>query len=54
MLEIREQCPQLSNIYFDDPRGLRNYDEPGLASLDDLLAAGKAFAALHTGFFKPK
>src|SRR3989344_2878720 len=23
LLEIREQCPQISNIYFDDPRGLR-------------------------------
>ena len=25
MLEVREQCPQLANIWFDDPRGLRNY-----------------------------
>ena len=52
LLEIREQCPQLKRIYFDDPRGLRNYDEPGLASLDELQARGKAFAALHTDFFK--
>jgi len=52
LLEIREQCPQLTHIYFDDPRGLRNYDEPGLASLDELLAAGKTFAAGHTDFFK--
>ncbi len=52
LLEVREQCPQLAHIYFDDPRGLRNYDEPGLATLDELQAAGKAFAALHTGFFK--
>lgn len=52
LLEIREQCPQLSHIYFDDPRGLRNYDEPGLASLDELVASGKAFAALHTEFLK--
>jgi len=50
LLEIREQCPQLSNIYFDDSRGLRNYDEPGLAALDELLAAGKAFTALHADF----
>ena len=50
-LEIREQCPQLSHIYFDDSRGLRNYDKPGLAALDDLLAAGKAFASLHPDFF---
>ena len=48
LLEIREQCPQLARIYFDDPRGLRKYEEPGLASLDELQARGKAFAALHT------
>jgi len=52
LLEIREQCPLLSHIYFDDPRGLRNYDEPGLAALDELVAAGKAFAAIHIDFFK--
>lgn len=52
LLEIREQCPQLKAIYFDDPRGLRNYDEPGLLSLDDLMAQGKSFAAQNVGFFK--
>ena len=52
LLEVRDQCPQLSHIYFDDQRGLRNYDEPGLASLDELLAAGKAFASQHPEFFK--
>ena len=30
LLEIRDQCPQLVAIYYDDPRGLRNYSEPGL------------------------
>ncbi len=52
LLEIREKCPQLAHIFFDDPRGLRKYDEPGLASLEELLAAGKAFANLHPDFFK--
>jgi long-chain acyl-CoA synthetase len=52
LLEIRERCPQLAHIFFDDPRGLRNYDEPGLASMDELVAAGKAFVALHPDFFK--
>ena len=47
LLEIRDQCPQLQYIYFDDPRGLSKYDEPCLASLDALQAAGKAFEALH-------
>lgn len=42
MLELRGQCPQLGRIWFDDPRGLRNYDEPGLASLDELILQGRA------------
>ncbi|OYT92538.1 MAG: long-chain fatty acid--CoA ligase [Burkholderiales bacterium PBB3] len=52
LLEIQPQCPQLRHIYYDDPRGLRNYDAPGLASLDTLLASGKAFSAQHPDFFK--
>jgi long-chain acyl-CoA synthetase len=51
MLEVREQCPGLARIWFDDPRGLRNYSEPGLAALDTLVAAGQAFNAAHPGFF---
>ena len=52
MLEIREQCPQLTHIYYDEPRGLRNYDAPGLASLEELIGAGTAFAHQHPDFFK--
>ena len=52
MLELREQCPQLKRIWFDDPRCLRHYDEPGLASLDDLVKQGQAQAADRPGFFE--
>ncbi|HYD75663.1 AMP-binding protein [Ramlibacter sp.] len=52
LLEIRPQCPLLQGIWYDDPRGLRNYSEPGLASLDALAQAGEAFAARNPGFFK--
>ena len=52
LLEIRGQCPQLAHIVYDDPRGLRNYAEPGLQSLDALLETGKGFAAAQPGFFK--
>ena len=45
LLQIRAQCPTLTHIYYDEPRGLRNYDEPGLASSEVLLDAGKAFHA---------
>ena len=52
LLEIRGQCPQLQTIVFDDPRGLRQYAEPGLMAMDTLLASGQAHAAAHPGFFK--
>ncbi len=52
LLEVRESCPQLQHLYFDDPRGLRNYDDSGLAALDELLAAGKAFTAIHPDFYR--
>ncbi|MCD8515215.1 MAG: AMP-binding protein, partial [Burkholderiaceae bacterium] len=52
MLEIREQCPQLAHILFDEPRGLRNYDEPGLAGLLEVVAAGKVFTDEHPDFFQ--
>jgi long-chain acyl-CoA synthetase len=51
MLELRESCPQIARIWFDDPRGLRSYDEPGLASLDALVEAGRAWDAAHPGAF---
>ena len=52
LLEIRDQCPLLTHIWYDDPRGLRKYAEPGLASVEDLLAAGDAWEASHAGFFE--
>jgi long-chain acyl-CoA synthetase len=51
MIEIRPQCPRLAQIWFDDPRGLRNYNEPGLAALDALVASGQAHARANPGLF---
>lgn len=51
MLEVREQCPQLAHIFYDNPRGLRKYTEDGLGSLDELIAAGAVFAQQHPQFF---
>jgi long-chain acyl-CoA synthetase len=47
LLEIRPRCPALARIWFDDPRGLRHCDEPGVASLDALVTAGRMFNAAH-------
>ena len=47
MLEIRAQHPALARIWYDDPRGLRNYAEPGLAALDALVESGKGWDGAH-------
>jgi long-chain acyl-CoA synthetase len=52
LLELRAQCPQLERIWYDDSRGLRNYRESGLDSLDRLIESGRAFDSAHAGFFE--
>jgi long-chain acyl-CoA synthetase len=40
LLEILPRCATLKRIYYDDSRGLRNYQQPQLRSYDDLLKSG--------------
>jgi long-chain acyl-CoA synthetase len=47
MLEIGEQCPALSYVVYDDPRGLRNYVHKHLLAFDRLLERGREYAAAH-------
>jgi long-chain acyl-CoA synthetase len=49
LLEIRESVAHLERIFYDDPRGLRHYDQPGLASYDQLRALGQQFYKEHPG-----
>ncbi len=45
MLEIHADCPSLARIYYDDPRGLRNYPQTFLSHLQQALHDGAARAA---------
>ena len=47
LLEIRETVPHLKRIIYEDPRGLRNYDQPGLASYEQIRALGEQFLREH-------
>ena len=51
LLEVRRECPRLERIWFDDPRGLRHYAEPGLDALDALVESGRAADAGQPGWF---
>jgi long-chain acyl-CoA synthetase len=51
LLECRETRPAIRHIIYDDPRGLRHYDQPGLMSYEKLRELGRAWDAAHPGFF---
>jgi long-chain acyl-CoA synthetase len=52
LFEILPQCPELKRIWYDQPRGLRHYDQPELASYESLRAAGREHAKANPGFFE--
>jgi long-chain acyl-CoA synthetase len=50
LFEIMPQCPSLKHIWYDDPRGMRHYTQPELASYDSLRESGRAWAGSNPGF----
>jgi long-chain acyl-CoA synthetase len=52
LLEVIEQCPRLERVYYDDPRGLRHYQQPQLASFEALQALGRDYEARDPGLFE--
>jgi long-chain acyl-CoA synthetase len=50
VLEAMPQVPSLKHIYYDDPRGMRNYE--GVMSIERLLAIGREYDRAHPGFFE--
>ncbi len=49
MLEATPKVPTLQHIYYDDPRGLRNYE--GVTSFEHLQAIGREYDRAHPGFY---
>ena len=43
--------PQIRHIIYDDPKGLRHYDQPGLIGYEQLRELGRAFDTARPGFF---
>jgi long-chain acyl-CoA synthetase len=50
MLEARASVPSLAHIYYDDPRGLRNYE--GVTSFERLLEIGREFDRANPGWYE--
>ncbi|SDM32312.1 long-chain acyl-CoA synthetase [Oryzisolibacter propanilivorax] len=52
LLEVRETVPGIRHIIYDDPRGLRHYDQPGLISTAELVARGAEWDRANPGIFE--
>jgi len=50
LIECRARAPGLEQILYDDPRGLRHYDQPFIRSLDAVQDAGRSLMAKQPEF----
>ena len=50
MLEIQPGLPQLEHVLYDDPRGLRHYNQTFLHGLDEVLEMGRIHGEHHPDF----
>jgi long-chain acyl-CoA synthetase len=51
-LSIREKCPKLQKIVWDDPKGMREYDDPMLVSLAEVQRRGRELDRKNPGLFE--
>lgn len=50
ILSLQEKLPHLKLVVYDDPRGLRHYDDPVLKSFEAVQLAGAEFGAANPGY----
>ncbi len=51
LLQVWDDCPALETIVYDQERGLRNYEQPFLHKMDDVIETGRQFVAANPAFF---
>ncbi|WP_294644094.1 long-chain fatty acid--CoA ligase [uncultured Aureimonas sp.] len=49
LLVVRETVPELATIAYDDPRGLKGREPPGVVGLEDLVAKGRERLTAESG-----
>ena len=49
LLSLKERCPHLEYIIYDDPRGMGHYEQPFLVKFTDVQELGRKFASDHEG-----
>lgn len=52
LLEMKEICPNIEVIIYDDPRGLRDYNQPYVKSIDAVQEQGREFLKENPDFLE--
>ena len=52
ILEIKDELPLVKKVIYWDPKGLRGYDDPILASFDSVAEIGVEYGKAHPGVFE--
>jgi len=52
VLEVQQHCPDLEEIFYDDTRGLRNYDHTHLIDFEALQDQGREYDSQNPDFFE--
>jgi long-chain acyl-CoA synthetase len=52
VLELKSTCPKVKKVIVDDPKGLRNYDDPILAYFKDIQKLGRQLAEAQPHLFE--
>ena len=51
LLEIKDRCPKLEQVIFDEGRGMRHYRQDFLTEFDEVQSRGRAFDKENPDFF---
>jgi long-chain acyl-CoA synthetase len=51
-LWIKEKCPKMKKMIWDDPKGMRGYDDPLLISLQEVMKIGEEMDRKEPGLFE--
>jgi long-chain acyl-CoA synthetase len=51
-LTLKDRCPKLKRMIWDDPKGMRNYNHPFLISLQEVMRIGKELDQKEPGLFE--
>ena len=52
VFEVRDDCPTIEAVIYDDPRGLRNYRADDLYGTEFLMREGRDYDARHPGLYE--